>query len=39
MDVNEHGRAIQQYTYTQLKVKAQLVVRKDMNVNSKFNVG
>jgi hypothetical protein len=33
MDVNEHGRAIQHYTETQLKLKAQLVVRKDMDVN------
>ena len=33
MDVNEQGRAIQQYTQIQLKVKAQLVVRKDMDVN------
>jgi hypothetical protein len=33
MDVNEHGRAIQHCTWTQLKVKVQLVVRKDMDVN------
>ena len=30
MDVNEHGRL---YTLTQIKVKEQLVVRKDMDVN------
>ena len=33
MDVNERGRAIQHYTQTQLKVKAQLVIGKDMDVN------
>ena len=33
MAVNEHGRTIQHYTQTGLKVKAQLVVRKDMDAN------
>ena len=32
MNVNEH-ETIQPYTQTQIKVKEQLVVRKDMNVN------
>jgi hypothetical protein len=31
MDVNEH-ESIQHYTWTQSKVKEQLVVRKDMDV-------
>ena len=34
MDVNEHEReTIKHYTQTQIKVKEQLVVRKDMDVN------
>ena len=32
MDVNEH-KTIQHYTQTQIKVKEQLVVRKDIDVN------
>ena len=32
MDVKEHER-LQLYTWTQIKVKEQLVVRKDMDVN------
>ena len=32
MDVNEH-ETIKHYTQTQIKVKEQLVVRKDMDVN------
>ena len=32
MDVNEHEK-IQHYSQTQIKVKEQLVVRKDMDVN------
>jgi hypothetical protein len=32
MDVNEH-ETIQHYTQTQIKVKEQLVVRKDIDVN------
>jgi hypothetical protein len=32
MDVNEH-ETIQHYTYTQIKVNEQLVVRQDMDVN------
>ena len=32
MDVNEH-ETIKLYTQTQVKVKEQLVVRKDMDVN------
>ena len=32
MDVNEHA-TIQHYTQTQITVKEQLVVRKDMDVN------
>ena len=32
MNVNEH-KTIQHYTWTQIKVKEQLVVRKDMDVN------
>ena len=32
MNVNERD-TIQHYTQTQIKVKEQLVVRKDMNVN------
>jgi hypothetical protein len=38
MDVNEHGRVIQHYTWTQLKGKAQLVVRKDMDVNEHTSI-
>jgi hypothetical protein len=34
MDVNKHVRdTIQHYTWTQIKVNEQLVVRKDMDVN------
>ena len=33
MDVNEHERLSNNYTQTQIKVKEQLVVRKDMDVN------
>ena len=34
MDVNKHEHeTIQHYTQTQIKVKKQLVVRKDMDVN------
>ena len=32
MDVNEH-ETIQHYTKTELKVKKQLIVRNDMDVN------
>jgi hypothetical protein len=32
MDVNEHDKTIH-HTYAHIKVKEQLVVRKDMNVN------
>ena len=32
MDVNEH-ETIQHYTYTQIKVEEQLVVRNDMDIN------
>jgi hypothetical protein len=32
MDVNEH-ETIQHYTYAQIKVEEQLVVRKDMEIN------
>jgi len=33
MDVNEHGRLCKYYTWTQIQVKEQFVVRKDMDVN------
>ena len=33
MDVNTHGKTIQHYTQTQIKVKEELVVRNDMDVD------
>jgi len=32
-DINEHEETIQHYTWTQIQVKEQLVVIKDMTVN------
>ena len=37
MDVNEHDKTIH-HTYTQIKVKEQLVVRKDMDVNEHYRL-
>ena len=33
MDVNEHERLLQHYAQIQIKIKEELVVRKDMDVN------